>query len=460
MVIALLLPAGQLLKNQNPWNCFNFTEDESFFSQASQNWSEGKGYRMHQTLPFDPTITAGIPMAWGASAFQKLTGEDIAHSGRVFVYFCFIFLLFLIARSSYYWDRNWLAVPLGLWIFSYGLSKTPFGGYMTFGFLGETPALLAGALLYRALDRKHFLISGILAVAVFIIKPTFVFLLPAVGIAALLASGRATFWAGLGMVASLGGYFYFVSVERNQTLFSFIDLFFQESNRIANVMPPGSFLDFSKGIDPTPAVYSVLFLAFGAFGMVFNRKKVPASQTTAFILFVFSCIYFFGMGKLPVTKQWSAILALCLLGFAPYWSANIANRFSGWIPKEMLAATTIAVVLTWGFSVGQLAHHQFKRTPESACPSKEQSAINREFRALVDKGEAKQENTVVVREFIPYSGMIYRAGFNPTYVTKLDPKTKPPKWVIGETKLLFPEPKGCEKYWRAGTFSMLKCAQN
>lgn len=458
VVLGLLLPAGQLLKNENPWSCSPFNQDESLFAQASQNWSEGKGYRLHQTLPFDPALTAGIPMAWGAAATQTLTGENLAHSGRLFVYVCFILLVFFIARSAYQWDGNWLAVPLALGLFTYVLSKVPLGGSSISHFQGEMPALLAGALLYRALDRKRFLIAGIFAVLVFVCKPTYVFLPLAVGVAALLISGRAAFFTALGTLVTLTGYYAWISVERKESIFSYLELFFRESSRIAGEAPPSTLVAFYQGIDPALLVLSVLFLTFGMFGIVRNRKKGPASQTTALFLFIFSCIYFLGMGKAPVDRHWGAIILFCLLGFAPYWSANTVSRFAGWIPKEMIAATVVTVILTWSLTVGVNANRQFKHTPESACASKEQSAINREFRVLVNKAEATKENTVVVRDATSHTMMIYNAGFDPAYVNKLDPKAiKQPKWVIGETKMLFPEPKGCSKYWRASTFSMLHC---
>ncbi len=456
--IALLLPAADLLKNQNPWSCFNFTLDESFFAQASQNWSEGKGYRMSDSPPFDPNITAGVPMAWGTTAVSRIANEDIAHSGRMFIYFCFFALLVTLARTSYERDRNWLAVPLGVWIFTYGLSKIPFGGYFVFGFLGEGLAFFIGALLYRILDKKMFLIAGVLSVFIFIIKPTFLFLIPAVGLTAVLVSMRSAIFAGLGIGVTLLANTFWIASERGETVLGYLDGFLKASTRIAQDTAPGTLLAYYSGKEMIPLFLSGLFLFIGGAGFLFRRRKAPTSQITAFLFFIISVAYFLILGKTPVGKQWSAILVFTLIGFAPYWGALIARRFAGWFPKETLATATIAIMATWTLAVSQNAHHEFKRKKETDCPSKEQSAINRELRTLTEQGKATAENTQVLREFYPYTMMIYKAGFNPPYIEKRSEiKEKSLKWLVGETKLLYPEPKGCENYWRGSTFSMLKC---
>jgi hypothetical protein len=457
MVMVLLFPAGRILRDQNPWSCFNFTLDESFFAQVAQNWSEGKGYRTNDTLPFDPTITARVPMAWGTNLVHEWTGEDIANSGRIFVYATFVLVLLAIGRAAYVRDKNWLAVPWAVGIFGFGLSKIPFGGYFAFGFLGEMPGFFFGVFAYRALEERRFFRAGVFATLTFLMKPTFLFFLPAVAFATMLHSGKATFRAGLGLLVSLGVMFGLIVSARNQPLMDYLALYFGQSSRIAHDVPKGTLVEFYANLDPFTTYLSVAFLILGGYAAIWARKVAPG-MVTAFFVFAIASLYFLILMRRPVEKQWGAILGLTLIGFAVPWGSMIANRFQGWMPKELSRTVILGVIATWIFAVGPIAHHDFLRKSETACASKEQSAINAKLRRMVDQGVVTKENLGVWIETVPFSNSLYRLGFSPTVHAKWqDFKPTLPKYLYGESRLLFPSPEGCTPEFKGENFALLRC---
>ncbi|MBS1963127.1 MAG: hypothetical protein JST04_13005 [Bdellovibrionales bacterium] len=458
IVMALLLPAGQLLRDQNPWSCFNFTLDEAFFAQAAQHWAEGKGYRMANSLPFDPTITVGVPLAWGASAVSSVSGEDIANSGRLFVYGCFILLLLAVGRFAYVrGERNWFAVPCALGIFGYGLSRIPFGGYFVFGFLGETPGFLAAALAYGALEQRRFFRAGIYAVLAFALKPTFLLFLPAVWLTGLLHSGRAAFRSGLAISIGTFGLFYAYARARNQPIAEYLELYFRESRRISNDVPSGTLFDFYAGFEPALAWISFAFLFLGAYA-VFRARKHASATIAAFFVFIISILYFLISGHRPVEKQWGAIMGITLVGFSIHWGAIIANPVRGGVPREFARGIVVAVLLTWIFAVGPVARHRYLRLSETACASKEQSAINARLRVLFDHGDLTRDNLGAWIVHHQYDETLFRLPFEPTYRKDWkDFGPTLPKWLYGETALLFPSPEGCVPEFKGDSFALLKC---
>jgi uncharacterized membrane protein (UPF0136 family) len=456
VVMVLFLPVGRLLRDANPLTCFAFTNDENFFAQAASQWSEGHGYRMAEGALFDPLITVGVPMAWGASAIHGWTGEDIAHSGRDFAYLCFVLLLVVLARTAYRNDRNWLAIPVTLGLFGFGLSKISYGSYFVFGFFGEMPGLLLAALAYRAVDDRRYVRAGLLAVGVFIFKPTFVLFLPALAVAALLHSPRAAWRSGSAIAVGLGAYLYAVAQARGESLFQYLAVFFRTSSMIARAAPRGSPLDLYAGLD-IPALFSIAFLLFGAFS-VYRSRKVAPSSTAAFLLFAGAGLSFFFLGQRPVEKQWSALFTLALVGFVVPWGSAIAARVSGWVPDSSTRTIIIAVAFTAVFSEAHEVYHHAKNTPITACPAKEESAINALIRAGADRGEVTRENFGAWIETVPYSYSIYRLPWPVAYpATGRVQAANPPRWLYGETKNLLPMPKGCVPEFHGETFALLRC---
>lgn len=459
IVMTLLFPSGHTLRTQNPWNCFNFTLDESYFAQASQNWVEGKGYRMNHGKPFDPTISSGPVMAWGARAVQGVTHDDLLYSGRIFIHLCFWLLLFLVAVGSFKRSRNWISVPIGVGIFGYAVYKIPFGGYFAYGFLGETPALLAGYFVYRLLDRNRFVTAGIASVIVFTIKPTFVFLVVAVGIAILLRSPKKAVLSGAAMLATVAAYFYGIIRARGETAEEFFRHYLSHSSRIALDTAETNFFAYYRDAGLGTLAFSICIFAFGSLNFLRYRKSPHTSQIAAYLLFVIGVCFYFVVGREPVTKQWSAILLMSLLGLAIHWADAIGNFFASWFSAEQVRAITLAVIATFVFAVGQNAHHAYKRIPESSCAPKEQSAINRELRKLVDSGQATRENLGQITEFQPFSNFLYRMGWDVAPVKSWTALSPSVEWVAGESQLLSPAPAGCEPYWKGRSFSIFRCVR-
>jgi hypothetical protein len=459
LVLTLLLPVGLILKNQNPWTCFAFTLDENFYAQAAMNWSEGRGYRMSDhAKPYEPVITAGVPMAWGSTIVKDLTGEDIALSGRIFVYACFILLLLAIARNAYI-GRFWLAVPFALGIFGYGLSKTPFGGYFAFGFLGEAPALLLGALAFGSLDRRRFLLAGFLAAATFLVKPTFLFFPIAVVLGTLVGDRRGTLKVLLATAVTLGGGLYAMASARGEAIDDYLRLFYETSHRVSSDVGPGTLIDFYNGLPPVVLYLSGAFVVVAVLFLIYGRRPWRTSVGASTFLFVFAAAYFLAVGRRPVEKQWAAIFTLTLVGMSAAWAGGFAARLSGWIPSEMTRAITLSVIATWVFVMGQQANHAWKRMPEDSCGAKEQIAINRTLRKLADDGTIRADNVGLVVADHPYSTMLYRLRWIPKTADHRPPAGETwPEWTAGQNTALFPLPAGCETYWKGLSFSILRCA--
>lgn len=461
-VIALLLPAGVMLRSQNPWNCFPFTFDESYFAEAAYNWSEGRGYRLtEQAKPFDPTITVGIPMAWGATAIHKWSGEDIAHSGRMFVYFCFVLLFISIAVRSYWREKNWIAVPIALCLFALGASKIPIGNYFVFGFLGEGPALLLGSLAYMAIDRKRYFLAGVLSVGVFLMKPTFIFFPAAVGLASLRSSFRSAVFSGAGGLGMLGAAIIYIASARDQSLQGYLIDFYNAARAISENDPTKNIFDLYLELNPLTAIFSVGFIVSGIWALRGKGKLKPnAALDAAFLLFGINVLYFLISRRQPVEKQWAAIFCLTLAGFSVSWANAIARRLYAWIPQDLFRAVTISIMLTYVLAVGQNAHHRFKRLSEHSCNSKEQSAINVKILELIANGEVKKGNLSVLVEDHPLINFLYRIGWQPETGNTWEKLGTPhPEWVAGETSLIFPAPAGCTEYWKGDSFSIAQCAR-
>ena len=457
ILIGLLLPAADLLQNQNPWNCFAFTMDESFFAQATSNWIDGKGYRMANTGAFDPSITVGIPMAWGTNIVRALTSESISNSGRIFTYLCFIGLLLTLALTAYRRDRNWLAAPLAVGIFAYGISKISLGGYLTFGFLGEMAGFLSAAFAYRALDEKNPLQAGAFSVLTFVMKPTFLFFLPAVGIATALHSRKAGFRAIGTQVLLLGTMYFLIANARSESILHYLEFFLQQSREIAHFVPPGTLIDYYEKIGLVPTFLSAAFIVTGGWAALRARRSDPAT-VAAFFIFAIAFAYFLLIGHRPVEKQWSAVFGLTLVGFAAPWASQTAGWFQGWIPKENLRALLIAIVAVWILAIGKVTLHAYRHKPETECPSKELSVINEKLRALADSGFVTRENLGAVIKFYPYTMSIYRLGWDPVYESSWSTlKGKNPEWIFAETSNLPPLPAECTSDFQGSTFSLVHC---
>ncbi len=457
VTMALLLPSGRLLRDNSPWTCFGFTYDETVFAQAAQNWSDGKGYRLSTTLPFDPTITVGIPLAWGASTIRAYSDNDIAQSGRLFVFGCFAILLFSIGLSALKRSGNWAAVPVSLGLFGYGLSLLPYGSYFVFGFLGETPGFLCAAFAYQALDRKKFFRAALWGTAAFVMKPSFLFLVPAVVFAAGLFSAKGFFRAGIAAAAAISGIFMAYASARNESLGSYLETFYLKSIQISQDMPAGTLIDTYQALTPALSVVTAGILIYGGIAAIRARRHAPA-LVAAFFLLALSSLYFLLKGIRPVEKQWSAILALTFIEFSVHLGSVISGFFRGWMPKEGTRTVVVAVIATWVVAVGPLARSHYLKTPETACASKEISAINARLRSLVDRGEATAENTGAWIIPHPYGRTLYRLGFDVPYRKdwrEFVPAL--PKWLYGETKFLFPPPAGCAPEFKGESFALLKC---
>jgi hypothetical protein len=455
--MGLLYPVGLLLKDQNPWNCRPFTVDEASFIQATENWAEGRGFRMSFSGPFDPIITVGIPLAWGATAVSKITGLEISHSGRIFVYLTFILTLILLARTTLREKSNWFSIALAVGIFAFGLTKFNFGGYFVFGFLGEMPALFLGVVAYRELDRKRFFWAGVWAANVFLMKSTYLFFLPAVGLACLFESRRATFRLVFGATLTLLIAWSAIASVRGESLFEYLKFFASASVRIASVPKTGSIFDFFPGIDAVPLILSVTFLIHGALSFAIRKFSRP-SVRAAVALFVISNVYYLSVGGRPIEKHWTAIFIMTLLGFVVPWSVMISKRFFPLKLDETFRVAFLTIALTWIFAVGPNAYHRYKRTSEYACPSKELTAINARLRTLIVAKEVRRENLGALIQNVNFGLALYSVDWLPTYLkTWTDFNGTIPKWVFGESGILLLAPLGCAYEFKGETYSLLRC---
>lgn len=464
VIVLMLMPLAQLLRTQNPWNCFNFTYDESYFLQTASNWSEGHGYRTHDQLkPFDPLITVGIPMAWGAHAVQSVTGLDLGHAGRTWVHLCFYLLLSLISVVAYRRSKNWIAPLLTLAIFSLGIRGISYGSYFVYGFLSETPAIVLGTLSLIALDRKRVFLCGVLAVACFIVKPTFLLLLPAVGLAALISYGKKGLLTGTAVALSLATYWVTIAEIREQTLVSYLQDYFRTMLQVSLTYPGKSIFSYYEENGWLPSLFTGAVLAFGVFAVLRARKnpKLPtASRMAAFFLVAAGISYYLVTNSRPVEKQWGAVLCLALTIFSIHWGSSLATRFQGSISQPVVGAVFLAVMITWLINVPPALRKNFQKIDENACPSKEQRYIGRELRTLVNEKKLESKDLGVLISSPSFNFFLYEVGWNPAYHEQWKDLPLPlPKWVVGQVDRLLPAPEGCSPLWMGSRFGMIQCGK-
>lgn len=464
LVLLMLIPLAQLLRTQNPWNCFNFTFDESYFLQTASNWSEGAGYRTHEQIkPFDPLITVGIPMAWGAHAVQTVTHLDLGHAARTWIHLCFYFLLVLIAAAAYLRTRNWLAPLLALTIFSLGIRGIPYGSYFVYGFLGETPAIVLGTLSMIALDRKKVFIAGFLAVGAFILKPTFLLFLPAVGLAALINFRKRGILTSLAIGLSLVAYALFVAESRNQTLLTYLSDYSKTVLQVSLTFPGRSIFGYYEDAGWLPTLFTGAVLLSGFFAVLsFRRdpKNPEASKMAAAFLVATGIVYYLMKASRPVEKQWGAVLCMALTVSSIHWGAGIANRFRGVFSQEVVGTVFLAVIATWIINVPTALRHQFMNHPDMGCASKEQRYIGHELRTLFDQKKIVQKDLGVLISSPSFNLFIYELGWNPKYNEQWKDLGLPlPKVVVGQVDRLLPVPAGCVPEWMGDSFGMIRCGK-
>ena len=464
LVFLMLIPLAQLLRTQNPWNCFNFTFDESYFLQAASNWSEGKGYRTHdQVKPFEPLITVGIPMAWGASAVQSVTHLDLGHAARTFVHLCFYFLLILIAGAAYFRTRNWMAPLLALTVFSLGIRGIPYGSYFVYGFLSETPAIILGTFAMLALDRKRTFLAGLLAVGAFILKPTFLLLLPAIGLASLVAHRKKGLWTGIAIGLGLTGYILYVAGVRSETPLGYIGDFVKTVLQVSLTFPGKTIFSYYEFAGWIPTLLTASVLLSGLFAILrfkMDPKDSNASRLAAGFLVALGIGYYLIKGVKPVEKQWGAILCLALSILAIHLGSGIANRFRGAFSQEVVGTALLALIATWVTNVPTSLRKQFLITDEKACASKEQRHIGRELRALVDQKKLDPKDVGVLISSPSFNLFLYELGWNPKYTEQWKDLGSPfPRFVVGQVDRLLPSPAGCVPEWMGSSFGMLRCGK-
>jgi hypothetical protein len=452
LVIAMLIPLGQLLRTQNPWNCFNFTYDESYFLQATANWVDGKGYRtFDQTKPFDPLITVGIPMAWGTRVVRDVTHLDLGHSARTWVHFCFYLLLGILTAAAYRRTRNWQAPIFTLLFFSLAIRGIPYGSYFVYGYLSEAPAIALGTLALLALDRNRFFRAGLFAVAAFILKPTFLLLLPAVSIAAFVADRRRGFLSALATGAGLFLYFYYVAQARDQSIAAYFGDYAKTALRVSLTFPGMTILSYYE----SAGVVATLVTALALIGGVWRRTP---SRIAVALLVASGIAYYVIQGVRPVDKQWGAILCLAAAVLAIHLGNWIAARFAGAFSQERTVAVFLAVVVTWIINVPPMLKKQFTLQEENRCPSKEQRHVGELLRAKSVAENLTRKDIGVLISSPSFHFFIYELGWNPPYDGSWKNLGSPlPKYVAGQIDRLLPAPNGCAPEWLGGSFGVLRC---
>ncbi len=469
LVIGLLSPLALLLRTQQPWNCFQRTYDESYFLQAVTNWADGKGFRTHAQLkPFDPGITIGLPMAWGATLIKKLTGLEWTQSARFWVYLNFYFLLALVTWAGIRRGRTASSGLIALALFGYAVCKAPAAPYATYGILGEIPAAVFAILALFALDGRRFVIAGLLGVIAFFIKPTFLFFIPALALAAFIAQGSRIGcrigWriavTGAGAILLI---WFAIAFQRGESLLEYWRTFSSTAASISLVNRPPDplpFLNYFKSAGWVTTLFSIAIVLLGISGGIKIGQKEPsplkASEWAAWLFFVLGVFFYLCMGAQPVPKQWFVFYlpgaAVIAIRAGTVLGPKLARLFQG----EVVTGALIASCLIWMINVPSFAKREFDRTPETACPVKEQEAVDRILVDLQQKNEIAPTDVAVVAE-MSWFQFPYKTGWNLAHYRSWGDLLVPPRFVTGDLSTVLPAPVGCKVVWKGSAVALLEC---
>ena len=479
LLVAVLSPLAQFLRTQQPWTCFMLTLDESYFVQATRNWTLGNGFKLNGELkPFDPGLSVGLPFAWGLRIFHKLSHLDWPLAGRFFVHSCFYLFLTSIVFMTWKRSRSFLAALVALALYGFAISHVPFGGYIAFGILGEIPGALFGLAALLALDRKRPVWAGALASVAFITKPTYLFLIPAVCVVSIIYFGKRGLLTWITSGSALLAQILFLAHARSETVTEYLKAFmhFAQSDSLMN--DTQVLLDYFRIAGPTVAVLTFVIFFVGIVGLIltvskkhsvlshalgFDRFSYSASEMGSWLFLVIAILFYLVTQRKPLEKHWLVFYNLAIALFSVRVGIAVAPLVDALsdrvlITEQTSIAVTLGVLLTWLINVPLLNRKNFYNTPVDQCTYKEQRYLDGRLSEMKAKGQITPENLLLVID-LPHYLFLYELGFNPSY--KLgwpeDPKTLP-RWVVGSLPMTLPAPPQCVSEWKGSGLALFQCS--
>lgn len=470
LVVVLLSPLAQLLRTQQPWTCFPLTFDESYYLQAIVNYADGRGFRTYQSKVFDPGLTVGVPMAWGTQWVRSWSGEDWPQAGRLWVYFTSFLLVGLLAWAAARRSRSVMGGVATAAIFGWALANSPGGAYAVYGILGEIPAALLLWVAYLLLDqqdsRSRFyagvagIASAIVATWAFVLKVSFFPALPSIVLGSMWVAlfhresrgRRGVFlWTVLALAVSVTAVWLWMAWARDESLTQVLRAYVL---RLGNVSA-------SEGVHTISRFFPKLsssHLAIWALALALGFRKLRAGERAAWVFTAAGVLYFFVLGRAANDKHW--------LVFFLSASGLVALRVGGWLgpwlecigPRDAALGVLTASVLVWVVNVPPRERRSFSQADAHACPVKEQRAVDRELKSLLQRGELDPMKFAVVAEFSSQF-FSYELGWQPKIVSSWrELGTAQPRWVAGDLQTLQPWPSRCAPRWKGSSYALLECS--
>ena len=459
-VILILSPLAQLLRTQQPWNCFQLTYDESFYLQATYNWNNGNGYKIHENnKPFEPQITVGLPLAIGISAVKKMTNLDWPQAGRLFVHLNFYLLLLIIGFWSLKKARDWGVPLIAIALLGYLISKTPAGGYLTYGILGEIPAAVLSWISLLTLNTAFLPFSGVFAVLAYFIKPSYALIIPVICLVAFMTDRKKGLLT-VGITAVTGmALLVFIALSRQETITEYLRVL---STAAAGISPGGTFersMVFFKSLGVVSVIASILVLALGAldFGKRFRKaSNFSPAELGAWLFFICGLFYYLVLGRDPQPKHWfvfyNIAAALLAIRVSIYFGPMLSIVFS----SETVKIVFLTCTLTWLINVPPLLKQSFSKASTIGCPVKEQRLLDKTLLGLKQEARLNPENFAVIVDDAS-THFLYELGFNPLYVRNWGELGSPRTYIAGDLNSLSPWPPNCTSKWKGNYLALLEC---
>ncbi len=465
--VLCLSPLAQLLRTQQPWKCFIFTGDENYYSQAIHHYAQGEGFRIspslptsandrqNEALPFDATITIGVPQAWGTIAVAKLTGYPIAVAGRVFVHLCFwLFLIGLAIVANRRAKSVTGILPVAIF-FGLFFPKLWGGSYVVFGLLGEIPAALAMLAALFFAERRVWALAGVFSVLAFILKPTFLFFIPAICIGIFIRDRlKGVYCAMTAFACLLAGLFY-VSQTRGESIPAYIEHYLAIGRSIARLSGKsgiwGFFVDY-------PFLVALMVLSFLPLIYAGIRKSLRTSEWTAIAFVAIAVLFFIIDGHRPQAKHFLVFLlpliAVSSLRIAEWirkWSETLAPF------EPVILGVALSLIIAWTINVPSIGKKIFENSPRTSCAVHEQIDLMKRVNELVHSNAANRENLFMVSE-VHSVNIVYDLAWNPPRYQKVaQVPMRQDRWIYGDRHLLVPATKNCAIDFSTDTYALIHC---
>lgn len=468
VAVLLLSPLGQVLRTQQPFSCFGLTFDENFYLHSIHHHAATGELRADwMSKSFEPILTIGPPIAWGAELVHATIGRalrlDWPQSARLFTQITFLLLLIVLSRRVALRSRRGIGVLLFLWIAVTWLRENPLGGYLVYGVLGEMPATLLTWLGFLSLRRKrNALFSGPLLVLAVLAKPSFLPALPAGVLAALSQGFEKGKRAMISILVSSSLAIAWVLRSRGEQFSEYWKVFSGQASSVSPVGGAAETFHYFSGYSWLILSYLIFVLVVGLQAVIVRRRRraLDATDRAALFLFAIGVLYYFVFFRLPQPKHVFVLFQTGALWGAMEFSIFLARKFGPkldrLLPEQPLRAAFAAVVLVWVLHIPSMNLRIFREAQVEVCPVKQQRELDRRFTALYRSGTSKSEFAELTSP--SSSHFLYELGFSPQSARAWSELPRPlPRYIAGDLAAMEPLPRGCRYEWKASEMALAEC---